>query len=583
MSPPRSSPWCLLAAVAVIADCGPSAPAPEAPVVVALPTASAEGPARPWDSIDAQLGRLDDPGQRPAAIRRLLQLYEDVPTRNSNDPGAPGMKALLDRIVPPMSGQYIRGDLDEKTRIDLLKSLASTRDPRAKDAIIKAIKDFAAGKASAEEMTQSAGYVKALKLKEASGPLLDAFTKIKVSDTNLGPPHLATLEAMHVVRDPAWKPKLIELLDRPIDHNEMTPDQAALPGAKDEIYWQTVSAELLGDLQATEAIRPLFKLVLQSAKRTIAATAVMALVKIGKPAVAPLLGVLAGNDREMNELARKGGVVMNFVALQNAAIVLGSIGHAEARDPMIAALSSTSDDELRGILGREIVKLPASPEAVKALETAFAKASVDSVMQYGDPVKASLATAAERFMDPSIVPWLLGSVTALRTARGDKERIDTIQKALLRTAVKLMDDGQVDAVKKAVDAAGDSPIKKEHLQAAMLLGDCRRDVSCYPEKLENAALQGRSLQFAGIKAAYMLGGLGNDSTRAEIVKRLPRIKNDSIRAEALNAIDHLSPNGDRKTADDLQAILDEQATRGETTPVDALMRQIISRLRARAA
>ncbi len=527
--------------------------------------------------------KLDDVGKRPAAIKRLTQFYEDGLTKNDNKREAPEMKALLDKIVGPMAQQYIKGDLDEKTRIDLLKALANTRDPKAKDAIIKAISDFAAGKAHHEEMTQAAIYVKVLKLKEAAGPLLDAFVKIQVSNKDLGPPFKKTQDAMLSIPDPSWKGKLIELLNRPIGVvDEKKADKAALDAARNEVYWQTVSAMLLGELQATEAIKPLFKAVIMPEKKNIAGTAIVAMIKIGKPAVVPLLDVLANKDPEMAELTKKPGVD-KFAHIQAATLVLGSIGRSEARDPMIAALNNADNDAVRAMIGREMSKLPPSPEAIKALETAFEKVAVDALIPPGEPAKIIIAAAAEKFMDASIVPWLLKQVTALKTAKGAKEDLDNIQAALLQTAMKIMKKDQLDEVKKGIDAEGDDLTKKGFTQVAALLNACSDNVGCYLAKIEDPATQEKNEQFVGIKAIYTLGSIGNEGTKGEILKRLPKIKNDAIRFEALNLIDHLSPNGDKKIADELQQILDEQATRGKETPVDPAMRQIISRLRARAS
>src|SRR5271167_4058662 len=74
--------------------------------------------------------RLDDPAQRANAIKRLTQFYEDDMTRASNDAGAPEVKLLLDTIVDPMTKQYTGGNLDDKTRTDLMKFLGETHDPR---------------------------------------------------------------------------------------------------------------------------------------------------------------------------------------------------------------------------------------------------------------------------------------------------------------------------------------------------------------------------------------------------------------------------------------------------------------------
>ena len=66
--------------------------------------------------------RLDDPAQRANAIKRLTQFYEDDMTRASNNASAPEVKDLLDNIADPLTRQYTAGGLDDKTRIDLMKS-----------------------------------------------------------------------------------------------------------------------------------------------------------------------------------------------------------------------------------------------------------------------------------------------------------------------------------------------------------------------------------------------------------------------------------------------------------------------------
>ena len=45
-----------------------------------------------------------------------------------------------------MSKQYVAGNLDEKTRKDLMKFLADTRDPRTGPALAKALNEYEPGK-----------------------------------------------------------------------------------------------------------------------------------------------------------------------------------------------------------------------------------------------------------------------------------------------------------------------------------------------------------------------------------------------------------------------------------------------------
>src|SRR5690606_19424180 len=75
--------------------------------------------------------RLDDPVRRPAAVKRLVQFFNDAMTRANKDRENPRVKELLDKTVEPLTKVYESGNLDERTRIELLQHLADTRDPRA--------------------------------------------------------------------------------------------------------------------------------------------------------------------------------------------------------------------------------------------------------------------------------------------------------------------------------------------------------------------------------------------------------------------------------------------------------------------
>src|ERR1700734_62679 len=65
--------------------------------------------------------RLDDPAQRAGAIKRLTQFFEDDMTKANKNRDDPGVKALLDDIVDPMTKQDGAGNLDGKPPKNLQK------------------------------------------------------------------------------------------------------------------------------------------------------------------------------------------------------------------------------------------------------------------------------------------------------------------------------------------------------------------------------------------------------------------------------------------------------------------------------
>src|SRR5882724_6317140 len=118
---------------------------------------------------ETHVKKLSDPIQKPAAVKRLIQFFEDAMTRANKDRNDANVKALLDKIVEPLTKSYVDGQLDDRTRIDLIKFLSDARDPRAKAAWIKACLGFASGQgASEDDVRWSAPAISALKLEEAA-------------------------------------------------------------------------------------------------------------------------------------------------------------------------------------------------------------------------------------------------------------------------------------------------------------------------------------------------------------------------------------------------------------------------------
>lgn len=526
--------------------------------------------------------KLEDPVSRAAAARRLGEFYKDAMTKAKDDREDKAVKELLTKIVAPMTKAYVTYDLDDKTRGELLKSLTDTRDPGAKDAIIKAIKDFAAGKATAEEQKNACNYVKALKVKEASGPLLDALLKIKITDEKTGPAGKPTRDAMMVVPDPAWKAKLIEILNRPLDPN----DKAT---AQSENFTQTVAAELLGELHAADAFKPLFKTLLVASKQpsTIPGTALVAIVKLGKDGVQPAVDVLTGKDTEMVELAKKeagNDATQAMAYINQAASVIGGIGRTEGMQPIIDMIGKKEvSDNNRVVLAASLPNLPAKAEAVQAIEKAFEAVDPKFVIPANQvPGRRYIADAATKMMDNSLVPWALKQALA---AKGEDQELT--QQKLLELVLKLMKKEQIEEAKKVFETkdVADPVSAKNFKDTVELLNACDAKVECYLQKIEDKETN-EAKPFIGIKSAYMVAIIGGPSKKPDLLKALPKIKNPGVRAATLLAIAYLSPVGDPKLADELQKIMDDNTAKldaDQAQKANGGMRDIVLILRARAS
>ena len=51
--------------------------------------------------------KLDDPIQRPAAIKRLIQFFEDAMTKANKDRNEANVKALLDKIIAQIGRAHV--------------------------------------------------------------------------------------------------------------------------------------------------------------------------------------------------------------------------------------------------------------------------------------------------------------------------------------------------------------------------------------------------------------------------------------------------------------------------------------------
>jgi HEAT repeat protein len=528
--------------------------------------------------------KLNDPLTRPPAIKRLTQFYEDAMTRANKNRDDANVKALLDKVVEPLTKTYTEGQLDDRTRVDLIKFLADTRDTRAKAAWIKACSGFATGgPATEDDVRWTAPAIGATKLEEAAGALGDAFVKLEAGTQKGSQAYKNVHDAMVQLSSPTWKSMLVERINRPMVRPAGAGDSGKVTAFQNEQFWQTTSAEILGELRDAVAVKPLFKVVMNPQKADVAATASMALIKIGKASVPFLLSVLSGKEPDIVEFAKAQAGTSAEEAKSYArwaAVELGAIGRAEGKAPLIDALAAADSDVNRSVMARELTKLPTGPDSEKAFQGAFDRINPSTLIPPGNNARAQLVEASAHFFDPQLVPWLLREI---KSGKGNQNERDVIQISALVSAIKLMTKDQLADVKAAVDKEG-TPIEKDAFKlSADVVNGCGNNVGCYLSKIQEPAAQEEKTQFIGIKAAYMLAAYGNPGTSMDIVKQLPKVKNAAVRFSAVSAIDHLTQKDAGAVADALQKIVDENKAKDDRNMMqaDAPVKEIIYRLRAR--
>ncbi|KYF77096.1 hypothetical protein BE11_22695 [Sorangium cellulosum] len=542
---------------------------------------------------ETHVKRLDDPATLTPSVNRLVQFFEDAMTRDNKDRTGPTVKPLLDKIIEPMTQKCVGGDLDERTRSKLIKFISDTRDPRGEACLIKALKDYKP-ESTEEDVRWAVRGLGAMKSKAAAGPLMEVFVKLQH-----GKPKGSTIsrdvhDAMVDINDPSWEGQLITMVERPIN------DPKDVATMRNELFWQITAAELLGWQRSEKAVVPLLKMVLSPVKADAATTAILALTKIGKPAIQPAIALLQGEQKELIEYSKienlkgagdKASAEQKKAAetahVAAAALVLATIGREESVKPLLAALDK-AEDVPRAIIARELTKVPKTPETIAAFQAAYEKTPAGlEIPPAGINARVMLAEAASNFFDASMVPWIVKTAVE---SRGEEDDVAQIRDVSLQTALKLMKPDQIADVDRLANTrtSGGGTVgksmEKEIKLAKDLLGACGAKVECYIGKLSEPASQAKETQFQGIKSAYMVGVLGSPDVRQQIIDAMPKISNAAVRFVSVSVIDALSPKGDADVATKLQKIVDEGEASKDAEKIsgNAPFKTVIYRLTARA-
>lgn len=550
-----------------------------------------EGPVAPF------VKQLGEPARKAQAIKRLEQFFDDAMTKTKDDYNSPEVKGLLDQIAVPLTETYVNDfdTLEARTRSGLLKLISSFRDERTIPALKKALDEYAAkpkerdyedlrwaarGSAELRKMDKGA---------ELSGPMLNAFLKLKLT-SQVGQTTFRDLStAMLAKPDKAWVGPLISTLSTDIEK----PKQGEVDLQKsinDQTGWQVTAARLLGEIGDESAIEPLLMVVLDPAKGGVATTAIVALVKFGKPAMERTFKLLKGEDEKLktHSLAK----TQKFTEakeppkdepyVQLAIIILGTMGRQEALPTMVEVLNSQKGS-IRALFAQEMAKIPATDESKTQFKKVFEETSLDSRMPpSGASALLLLNEATGRFFDPSLVPWILERAAK---QRGSDEDLKTFQANVTVTAMKLAKADQMAEVKAAVEKYGTKLEKDTFALIEPLVKECGDRADCYLERVEKSENQDEKNQFVGMKSAYMVGILGDEKARDGLIERLGKIRNAAVRSVTASAIDYLTPKGSVEVADKLQAIIDANAASPDRRRAegDAPLQEVAYRIRARAA
>jgi len=522
--------------------------------------------------------RLDDPAQRVPAIKRLDAFFNDAMSAATtpNKHEDPKVKGILDDSVEPLTKTYIAGGLDEKTRKDLMKLLGDMADVRAAPAYAKAFKDYEPGKNDEDVKYAAQGTTSLAK----AGPIADQglvdalwecfakFQPSKAKSINL----VKDLQnAVMTVKSPTYGAKAVEKLAAPV-----TDPKDPTQGMDQIQFWQLTAARLIGELKFTPGVKPLVRVLMTPTKGDLIFPVRLALTRMPKESEPVLISALKGTDPDLASLAEK---YPEKAWIPRVAEPLAYISRPAGRDAILDALDKADNDSNRTILATELTHFPSDPKNVKAYVDAYNKVPATSAIALlgGGNGHAIIAQSAANFFDPSLTDWLLKE-----NASAKGEAADALQPAALQAAIKLMTNTSEKAVGDAVGKISGQAIEKDMFKSASaVLDKCKQDAACYVGVLDTPVPSTPPAAKMGhVKAAWMAGIYGNAQTKNDIVAKVDKVKDGSVRLAMVEAIDHLSPQGDAANADKLEAIVDNDKKLGVNYATDEVYK-IALKLRSR--
>jgi hypothetical protein len=519
--------------------------------------------------------RLDDPAQRPQAIKRLSEFFDDTMSKAKKNREDPAVKSLLDTIAEPLTKQYTAGNLDDKTRKDLIKVLADTRDPRTAPALAKAFNEFEPKKTD-EDVKWASLSVRGMAEsgKPVDPTLVDAlwnsFSKFRASQTNLSELVKGLHDALLAVKSPSYGPKCVEKLAAPV-LDPKNPEQA-----RDQIqFWQLTCIQVEKELKFGPAARSLVTVVLTPSKKDLYATASSALMAMPKEAEPLLISALNASDPDFVKLE---GLWEQKSWVMVVADALAWLGRPAGRDAALAALAAADTDANRVGIAQALPRYPADPRIVPAFLDAYKKIpdGADNALIGGNP-HVPLILAAPTLYDTSLTDWLLKEIA---TAKGEEKDATALNG--LGSAIELMAPNQVAAVSAAVAKEG-TPRETEMLKAATTITTkCGTDAACYVKVLDEPIPSAPpTANMAAVKACYMAGIYGNAGTRQELVNHLEKVNNPGARLALVQAVLRLAPQGDPAAAAAFEKTVATDKASGVTGGDDAVVKVALM-LRSRA-
>jgi HEAT repeat protein len=477
-------------------------------------------------------------------------------------------------IAPALNQTYLDFPEDRSNGQAILDLLKEVQDARALPALKKAL-EWRTGvtELHAVRAAQAIGSMtipdsEKSAVATALGTAFDQITGVREVDNQM---RVEFVRALGALQHNAATPVLVRIMQNQSENQHFLINRLA--------------ARALGELGDPMAVEPMIGALFQFAPNAPAMrmndVAAEALVRIGRPSLAPMLQVLAGQHAAANTAAdaliaavqaRQPGLTLNRAQVvgPEATTTLGMLGFADAFDPLLAETRAEEvDRKLNGCIALTRLTLSDAQHTqvrtvITELYNSFSARQVEMKAQL-------LATMANTF-DPGYLPLFL------TTAR-DSDLHPVLRETAISSLAKLANAAQTTELRAVIAADSDNATRyNEHVGAYLTLAtECDTNVSCYVGKLTDTDDK------VAEKAAYMIGLLASDNDEAAMNGLAAQLGHATftVRFAALLALDHIATSGSQAGIDKIEELRTQEDGRAIWMQFKGIALPIQARLRAR--
>lgn len=518
---------------------------------------------------------LSDPVRREWAVGHLQRIYGKQLAEAKGDRSAKKPAKFADITHEHLTKVYIEHPEDTQNGYKILQLMKEMRDPRTLPALLKAL-DWQT------EVNEDHAITAARTLAEIDipdgkkGEVIDKLGKaLERVDGDRGIDNRmrkAFIEALGAMNDKRATPALIEV--------------ATTQKKSQNFLFNRLAAQQLAKLEDPRAIPAMIKGLYLFAPNNPAMrmndVAASALVAIGKPALDPMLEVLAGKNKTANSLAKayiaairerdeQAAAEMDPRAIVSyeATFTLGKLGFRKAL-PALLKEAQVDHEKRRNAAAIALVSINREPsDTPKIVET------MQQVYKRAEKIsRPQLLVAMQHLYADEAMPFLLEQARQEETELPDIRVIAFSSYALLGTKSEMKG---LEQILKKSDPHGFRPAFEKSMPAIKAAKECDQKLSCWIGKL------GSDDKLILRKAATMLGRFGRGNSKAvDALVPLLGHRDLEVRFAALNALDHIAVDGSQKAIDKLEELQDKEQGRSVWNNFKREALPLRYRLKARA-